>query len=187
MPTPPIPVPSGQTVVWIAAGAWSATAVGQPGHGTAAATATTGNMTQNAGSPIAPPTETCTWSDYAVPSILTRPGAVIYGIYPVAEYNGFNVHTDLALSLNGVPISGPPWNSGSGSFNSTNYSSLGTNLSSIPGIVNSSQMTQTAPGGYPTDSLNFTYVGIAVYTNKVPIPSVFVSVGNGIHTNVGPQ
>ena len=179
MPTPPFAVPSGQTVVWLPAGSNVAITGGLPGYTTAVSTATTGIMTDTAGSPLNTPFAQITWSNYTASSILT--GAVIHGIYPVAEVNGTNLHTFASLSLNGNYQTNPPWNNAeTGAFSGVWYVSAGTSLSVIPSITIASGMSSTSSHPYALDTLNFSYVGVAVYIDtplsaRPPVVCVTVS------------
>lgn len=181
MPGPPVPIPTGQVLLWIPAGNAVAVATGQPGHGTAVATFTTAKLTQDAGSPILPPTETATWNTYPISSILTRPGQVIHRVYAVAEINGTMNNTACGITCNTLAMGPPP----TGTF-STQYSLLlGSSVSVIPAAQIIAQMTQTASGGYPTDTLNVTWVALAVYIDRPAAPTAFIWQPNDAFKSIG--
>lgn len=182
MPGPPVPIPTGQIVLWIPAGQAVATAIGQPGHGTAVATETTAILTQNAGSPILPPTETAIWNTYPISNILTRPGQVIHRVYAVAESNGSNFNTFASIQCNSLGMTGLAL---TGNFSGQSSLLLGANVSVIPAAQIVASMTQTIGGGYPTDTWNLTWVALAVYLDRPPVPSAFIWQPNDAYKNIG--
>jgi hypothetical protein len=187
MPTPPIPVPPGQFVVFVSPTASTPTA---NGGCTATSTNTTGVNTQSFSEPLSNSFSQIVWSAFSVPSILTRPGTVIHGIYPTLIGNGHNALTVFSLNLDGTPIGGYPWN-GNGAvppdFTGQWFVSAGTNLSVFSGMTITAATTQSQSiGAYPTpDFLNTTFAGAAVYIDAPTPPSTFVSVGNSINKDVG--
>lgn len=176
MPTPPVTVPPGQEVVWVIASQVAFSAVGQPGHGTAEATLSTATLTQNAGSPILPPTETATWTEYPLTGPLSDPDVVIHNVYAVADVNGSINNTQTFLNVNGVNLSGVSF---SGTFSGQMSRFVGTASSDITTAQIVAQMLQTIGGGYPVDTLNVTWVGLAVYID-IPAFSQNFQYPNGL-------
>jgi hypothetical protein len=184
-PSPPVPIPDGQSVVWSYASS-VLPFVGNSLMGTAGTTkATNGFVTQFASGPLSNSNESVTWSNWVLPNELTRPGCQVHAIYPVfqADYQVF--HTVCTLHLLDIIQSGTPWNgSGFGVGSNTWSANAGTDLS----VMNKTivlGMGQTLPQTFPTDSIFGTFVAVAIYIDKIPAPSVLIGITNDEFTNVG--
>lgn len=187
MPTPPIPVPTGQTLLWSTA-ATVVPYIGNAGLGSAVGNFTSGFLTQFGSGPLANSNYHVTWSNFQIPFILNLANVVINGIYPVVEYNGTVISTDTGCTLGNIGLAGYPWSTVPGnSFSGENHVSSGTSLSVIPTLSTTVALDQTLPIGLygHTDFIDVTYVGIAIYATIPPLPSVSVSIGNTRLNTIG--
>lgn len=184
---PPIPVPHGQSVLWVNATS-AVPFVGNSGAGAAVANLTAGTVSQWASGPLANSNEHITWSGFQIPNVLTRPDIVIHGIYPVVEYNGTVISTDTGCSLGGVALASSVWSTvPNRSFTGSDYVTKGTDKTIIPTLSTTVSLDQTLPiGSYGhTDFINITYVGIAVYIDTIPIPYIHIGMANDKYVSVG--
>lgn len=181
--TPPIAIPTGQVVVWSLA----TTNVASAGMGcSASSTNTTGQNGSGFSSPLGNNFSQVDWYDYATPSALTRNGVVIHGIYPTIIGEGSNANTNFTMQLNkngsGGGIIGPPL---VGSISGQWYRNIGTDPTVIPAILNEFYTLATLPVGPINDFFNTTFVGVAIYIDAPPLPSVFVNLGKQQYADVG--
>lgn len=184
MPTPPVTVPNGQSVVWSYASSW-VPHVGNPTMGTASATQQTGQVTQSASGPLANSNESVTWSGFTIPNELTRPGNHVYAIYPVFTASYQVANTVCGLNLLGTPVAGAPWNGTAGTGSNTWFTNSGTNISVLSSSIVLSMNQTLGPQTFPIDSISASFVGVAIYIDKLPIPSVFIGISNDSYQNIG--
>jgi hypothetical protein len=176
--TPPVTVPSGQSVVYCVASVFTATSAS---GAAASVTATSGAGLISNSHPVNPQTYDINWGTFTLPSVFTNPGVVVHNIYPFINLNGSVSSSNSIVHLNGSLISGT-----GGVFNiSYHTASLGTSLSSIAGVTAEAFGEATLPIGPISDYVNITAVGVAVYIDSLPLPSAFVNVGKQQYKNVG--
>lgn len=189
MPTPPVTVPHGQSVIWSSA-ASAVTFVGNALFGTATANPNnvSGQVTQFGSGPLANSNEHVTWSNFQIPNVLTRHDSVVHNIYAVIEYNGTVITTDTGCTLGGVALANSVWSTvPNRSFTGSDFVSKGSDKTIIPTLSTTVTLDQTLPiGGYGyTDFINITYVGIAIYIDTIPIPHIHIGISNDAYTSVG--